>query len=89
MEWEALAMVYALNKFHHYFLNNKCVFYVDHMALTYLINKPQLFGRIVQWLLLFLEYDFTVIYKLRCIHSVVDVLSRLPHNTKPQGIMIT
>jgi hypothetical protein len=40
MKQEALAMVYALHKFFHSLLNNKFVFYVDHMALTYLINKP-------------------------------------------------
>jgi hypothetical protein len=41
MEHETLAMVYALDKFQHYFLRNKFVFYVDHMALLYLIKKPQ------------------------------------------------
>jgi hypothetical protein len=33
-------MVYALHKFRHYLLRNKITFYVDHMALMYLINKP-------------------------------------------------
>jgi hypothetical protein len=32
IEREALAMVFALHKFRHYLLGNKCVFYVDHMA---------------------------------------------------------
>ncbi len=32
IEREALAMVYVLHKFHHYFLGNKFIFYVDHMA---------------------------------------------------------
>ncbi len=40
MEHEALAMVYALHKFWHYLLGNKFVFYVDHMALLYLIKNP-------------------------------------------------
>jgi hypothetical protein len=40
---EALAMVYALHKFRHYLLGNQFVFYVDHMALMYLVNKPQFF----------------------------------------------
>jgi hypothetical protein len=44
MEKEALAMVYALHRFYYYFFNNKFVFNVDHMALTYLVNKPQLSG---------------------------------------------
>jgi hypothetical protein len=39
-EKEALAMVYALNKYHHYLLDDKFVFYVDHMALVHLVNKP-------------------------------------------------
>ncbi len=51
-EREALAMVYALHKFKHYLLGNQFVFYVDHMALMYLVNKPQVFGKIVKWLLL-------------------------------------
>jgi len=33
-------MVYALHKFKHYLLSNMFIFYVDHMALTYLVNKP-------------------------------------------------
>jgi hypothetical protein len=41
-EAEALAMVYALNKFKHNLLGKKFVFYMDHMALLYLIKKPQL-----------------------------------------------
>jgi len=40
MEQKVLAMVYALHKFCHYFFNNLFVFYVNRMALTYLINKP-------------------------------------------------
>jgi hypothetical protein len=35
-------MVYALHKFKHFLLGNKFVFYVDHMALEYLVNKPHL-----------------------------------------------
>jgi hypothetical protein len=38
---EALTLVFALPKFKHYLLGNKFVFYVDHMALVYLVNKPQ------------------------------------------------
>jgi len=39
-ERETLAMVYALHKSIHYLLGNQFVFYVDHMVLVYLINKP-------------------------------------------------
>ncbi len=58
-------------------LGNKFVFYVDHMALVYLANKPQVSGRIARWLLLFLEYHFTIVYKLGRTHVVANALSRL------------
>jgi hypothetical protein len=34
-------MVYALHKFPHYLLGKTFIFYVDHMALLYLVQKPQ------------------------------------------------
>jgi hypothetical protein len=40
IERKALIMVFASDKFKHYLLGNKLVFYVDHMALVYLVNKP-------------------------------------------------
>ncbi len=40
IEGKTLVMVYALHKFRHYLLGNQFVFYVDHMALVYLVNKP-------------------------------------------------
>jgi len=42
IEREVVAMVYALHKFRHYLLRNKFVFYNNHMALLYLVKKPQL-----------------------------------------------
>jgi len=39
-EREALVMVYALHKYHHYLLGTKFVFYVDHMAFLFLDKKP-------------------------------------------------
>jgi hypothetical protein len=64
IEKEALAMVVALHKFRHYLLINKFLFYVNHMALVYLVNKPHVSKRTIRWLLLFLECDFTILYKL-------------------------
>jgi hypothetical protein len=33
-------MVYGLHKFKHLLLGNKFVFYINHMTLVYLVNKP-------------------------------------------------
>jgi hypothetical protein len=65
-------MVFGLLKFRHYLLGNKFVFYVSHMALVYLVNNPHVSSRIIKQSFLFLEYDFIVLYKLRCTHVVVD-----------------
>ncbi len=78
-EREGLAMVYALHKFKHYLLGNQFVFYVDHMAFVYLVNKPQVFSIIMRWLLLFLEYDFKIVYKPSRSHVMANALSRLPN----------
>jgi len=65
-------MVFFLHKFRHYLLGNKFAFYVDHMALVYLVNKPKVLGIIIRWLLLFLKYDFIIVYKPGRTHVVVD-----------------
>jgi hypothetical protein len=83
---KVLTMVFSLHKFKHYLLGNKFVFYVDHMAMVYLVNKPQVLKRITRWLLLFFNYDFIMVYKPSKTHVVADALSRLPNSTKPIGV---
>ncbi len=80
-------MVYVLQKFKHFLLGYKFVFYVDHMALVYLVNKPQMLGRITRRLLLFLEYEFTIVYKLDRTHVVANVLSILLNSLEPLGLI--
>jgi len=72
-------MVYALHKSRHYMLGNIFTSYVDHIALISLINKLQVFDRLVKWLLLFLEYDFKIDYKLSRSQLMANVLSWLPN----------
>jgi hypothetical protein len=79
-------MVYALHKFKHYLLGKQFVFYVDHMALVYLINKPQVFGKIAKRLLLFLEYDFKIVYKPSRSHLMADALNKLPNQSQSIGV---
>ncbi len=79
-------MVFVLHKFIHYLLGNKFVFYVDHMALVYLVNKLHVLGKIAKWLLLFLEYDFIVVYKPSKTNVIVDALSRLLDIIEPTGV---
>ena len=76
-------MVYADKKFWHYVLANKFVFFVDHQALLYLVNKPCSIGRIVKWFLILLEFDFTIVVKKGTTHQRANHLSRLAHGEPP------
>ena len=60
---EGLGMIFAVKKFKHYLLANKFIFFTDHQALLYLVNKPCNTGRIVRWFPILLEFDFTVVVK--------------------------
>jgi hypothetical protein len=48
------------------------------MVLVYLVNKTQVSSKRTKWLLLFLEYDFKIVYKLGRSHLMAYALSRLP-----------
>ena len=85
-EREGLAMVYAVKKFCHYLLANQFVFYVDHQALLYLVNKPCATGRITRWMLILLEFDFTVVVRPGKKHLMADHMSRIPNGEPPIGI---
>jgi hypothetical protein len=57
------------------------------MVLVYLVNKPQVFGRITRWMLLFFKYEFIIVYKPGRTHVVADVLSILPNSLEPLGVL--
>ena len=70
-------MVYVVQKFRHYLLATLFVFYVDHQALLYLVNKPIIQGRINQWLLLLQEFTFKIVVWLGKSHVSTDHLSQI------------
>jgi hypothetical protein len=85
-EIEGLALVYALQKFHHYLLGGHFKMFVDHSVLKYLVNKTVLGGRICRWLLLFHEYEFEIVVKPGRMNKGPDHLSRLEHGEEPTSL---
>ena len=75
-EREALAVMYACMKFRHYLLDYRVVFHTDHNSLKYLVNKPDLSGRIARWILLLQEFNYEVVVKPGKANSNADYLSR-------------
>ena len=60
-------------------MTNKFVFFIDHQALLYLVNKPCLTGRITRWLLILMEFDFTVTVRKGRTHVLADHMSQIPN----------
>ncbi|GJV55113.1 reverse transcriptase domain-containing protein [Tanacetum coccineum] len=76
-EKEMLAVVYAFEKFRSYLIMNKSVVYTDHSALKYLFNKKDAKARLLRWVLLLQEFDFSVIDTKGAKNYAADHLSRL------------
>ena len=79
-------MVFSLQKYRHYLLANPFIFYTDHQALKYLVNKPLHHGRICRWLLLFQEFEFEVVVRPGKLNVGPDHLSRIDTGEEPTGV---
>ncbi|GJY33771.1 reverse transcriptase domain-containing protein, partial [Tanacetum coccineum] len=76
-EKEMLAVVYAFEKFRSYLIMNKSIVYTDHSALKYLFNKKDAKARLLRWVLLLQEFDFSVIDTKGAKNYAADHLSHL------------
>ena len=74
---EALGIIYCCKKFRHYLLGYKVIFHTDHNALKYMVNKPDVTGRIARWVLLLQEFDYEVRIRPGKRHSNADFFSRI------------
>ncbi|GJZ42816.1 reverse transcriptase domain-containing protein [Tanacetum coccineum] len=61
----------------HYTTTEKEIVYTDHSALKYLFAKKDSKARLLQWVLLLQEFDFSVIDTKEAENLVADHLSRL------------
>jgi hypothetical protein len=80
IEKEMLAIVYGLNKFHHYVYGREVIVYTDHKPLVN-INQKALSKapkRLQSLMLKIQDYTFKLIYKPGNSIPVADALSRAP-----------
>ena len=80
---EALAIVFALHKFHQVLYGRQFILVTDHKPLLSLFgpNKatPALAAnRLARWALLLNQYTYTIEYRKTSLHGNADALSRLP-----------
>ena len=79
-------MIFAIKKYKHHLLANKFVFFINHQALWYLINKLCNTGRIVSSFLILLKFDFTIIVKEGNTHLRAVHLSHMTHGEIPNRV---
>ena len=86
---EALAIVYALNKFHQFLYGRTSILVTDHKPLLSLFGPtkatPSLAAnRLARWALMLSQYQYTVEYRQSKDHGNADALSRLPSGADTQ-----
>lgn len=75
---ELLAIVKAVDHFHHYLYGRKFELRTDHSALTWLLNFKNPEGQVARWIQKLQEYDFNIQHRKGIAHQNADALSRRP-----------
>jgi hypothetical protein len=83
LEKEALAIVFAVKRFHQYLYGTHFTLFSDHKPLEHLFNESKQIptlasARIQRWALTLAAYQYTMKYKPGKSMEVADALSRLP-----------
>lgn len=82
---EALAIVFAVKKFHKFIFGHKVVVYTDCKALESLLSNEKnlntvINSRFIRWILLLQNYDLEIKFRSSKLTAGADALSRLPLN---------
>jgi hypothetical protein len=79
-ELEMPAAVWTIKKLRHIIWDCNIILFTDHIALTWLLTKKDLSGRLLRWALCLGEYDIEIRYKNGKSQIHVDSFSRYPSN---------
>ena len=89
LEREALAIIFALKKFHKYLYGRKFVLVTDHQPLQFIFGKNKgiptsAATRITRWAITLSGYQYDIKYKSGSSIGNADGLSRLPCSNKTE-----
>ena len=79
--------MHSLNKFRHYITGYQTFVHIDHAAIKYLMNKPDVNARTIRWLLLLHHFDLTIVDKAGKENVVADFSSRLNFPAGEEGMV--
>ncbi|GKC69612.1 putative reverse transcriptase domain-containing protein, partial [Tanacetum coccineum] len=74
------AVVFALRLWRHYLYGTKCVVFIDHKSLHYILNQKELNVRQRHWIELLSDYDCEIRYHPGKANVVADALTRKERN---------
>ena len=75
---ELLAVIKAVQHFHHYLYGRHFTVRIDHAALKWLLSFRNPEGQTARWIQRLQEYDFEIEHRSGLKHSNADALSRRP-----------
>ncbi|GFX21398.1 retrovirus-related Pol polyprotein from transposon 412 [Trichonephila clavipes] len=75
---ELLAIVKAIEHFHHYLYGQKFLLRTDHASLTWLMSFRNTEGQVARWIQRLNEYYFDIRHRKGSSHGNADALSRRP-----------
>jgi hypothetical protein len=77
-EGECLATIWAIAHFLCYLYGNEFLLVTDHQPLKWLMESDKLTGKLAQWALMLMEYDFKVVHRACLVNMDVDGLNHNP-----------
>lgn len=78
LERELLAIVLAIENFHHLVFGHELTVISDHQPLLWVASAKKLNARIARWLIRLNIYQFRIVYRKGRLHGNADALSRWP-----------
>ena len=93
LEKKALAIIFAVRKFHDYIYGRRFILYSDYKPLQYLLSEmkqiPQLASsRIQRWAITLSAYNYSIKHKPGTQLAHADALSRLPLSDSPATVPV-
>ena len=76
-EQEALAILFAVEKFEPFIKGRRFTVITDHRSLSWLMTTPTLKGRLLNWAYKLRSFDFSILYRKGSENKMADMLSRL------------